>query len=217
MGTVEIFIDAEYVLQSLRTLADKPAYVNIRKEDFNWPQFIRYILGARPIMHVNYYTARLDKNENETTYNNQTAFLQQVETTLAPFKVQMRLGKMIKIRNKTQRTWNEQRHTTAANHNTFSWGQKGIDTKIILDMCRFAYENAASVDGATAILVSGDEDFAEVLALLQEKHITTELVSFNRRDSHLSDALQEKAAATKLVSYNDCIQHNFLPYASARR
>ena len=210
MGNVAIFIDAEYVLQSLRTLADKPSYEKIRKESFNWTQFIHYVSNARPITVVNYYTARLDETENKETYDNQTIFLEQVKTALARYNVQMRLGKMIKIKNKTQKTWNEQRSKNDSKQNTVSWGQKGIDTKIILDMCRFAYESVTVAEGAAAILVSGDEDFSEVLALLQEKHITTELVAFNRRDCKIAETLTEKADVTKVLSYDDCIKHKFL-------
>ena len=207
MEYVEIFIDAEYVLQSLRSLYGKPFEVKMRKEDFKWGNFVKYILKNRKITQVNYYTARLDEVENKETYDAQTIFLEQIRQSLCAYNVQMRLGKMIKIKNKTQKTWNKQREV----HTQFiSWGQKGIDTKIILDLCRYAYENDSEAS-KTAVLVSGDEDFAEVLGVLKEKNIRTEVIIFNRRDTRgFAKTLQEVADSFTVLSYDDCIKRNIL-------
>lgn len=207
MTNIEIFIDAEYLLQSLRSLTNKPYEVAIRKEAFQWHKLVELIAQGRNVSRITYYTARLDQNENKDTYDKQTVFLQQVKEDLAEYNIQLRLGKMIKIRNKTQKTWNAQRDKTKSTN--VSWGQKGIDTKIILDMCRFAYEKN-NADKNIAVLVSGDEDFAEVLSLLKEKQLATELVSFDRRDSRLSDALKATAENVTVLSYDDCITHKLL-------
>ena len=207
MECVEIFIDAEYVLQSLRSLYGKPYELKMKKEDFKWANFIKYILKNRDIRQVNYYTARLDEVENKETYDAQTVFLERIKQSLSAYNIQMRLGKMIKIKNKTKKTWNEQREQ----HTQFvSWGQKGIDTKIILDICRYAYESADNAP-RTALLVSGDEDFSEALELLREKHIRTEVIVFNRRDTKgFSKPLQEASDSFTVLSYEDCRKHNIL-------
>ncbi len=197
MTKLQIFIDAEYLLQSLRVIRGKT--YNIPKESFNWEKFIKYISAGRQVERVNYYTARLDEVENKATFDAQTVFLDNVKNNLVKYDFNLRLGKLIKIKNKTQKTWNEQRNTN--NKAAYSWGQKGIDTKIILDICKYAYEEFEENCGV--VLVSGDEDFAEVLQILRERNIDTELVSFDRRDTKLSETFQNIVGNIKVISLYD--------------
>ncbi len=207
MEKTAVFIDAEYLLQSLRALWGKPRNVLIRKEDFLWNKFVRFILDEKKASEVFYYTARLDAEENQKTFDAQTKFFEQIERELRPFGLKMRLGKMIKIRNKIGGTWNEHFQNSPSKQRN-SWGQKGIDTKIILDMCRFAYEKKDD-DKCKTILVSGDEDFAEALTLLREKGVTTKLVAFNRISNKVSDSLKESADSFTILDY-DILRRNSL-------
>lgn len=206
MNNCQIFIDAEYLLQSLKWLSGKSKEKIIRKEDFKWHNFVKHILNERQAEQLFYYTARLDERENKATFDMQTKFLKNIEKELADYNIKMRLGHMIKIKIKTQKTWREQREKRDFTP-SYTWGQKGIDTKIILDMAKAAFENSGNL---TAILVSGDEDFSDVLKVLKEKGVKTELITFSRNDSKLSNILKNTVDECKEFDYQDCLRNNFL-------
>ena len=204
MEEIDIFIDAEYLIQSLRCLNGRRRA--LKKEDFVWHNFVKFIANGRKIGRIFYYTARLDESENKATFDAQTLFLEQIKNQLSDYDFKLRLGKMIKIRNKTQRTWREQQNV---GHQQFSWGQKGIDTKIILDMCAFAYENAGNPE-KTAVLVSGDEDFSDVLSLCREKGVRAELIMFDRFGSMPSEELKASAVSHTTLSFYDLERRNLI-------
>lgn len=98
METITIFIDAEYLLQSLRELKDSEK--SIPKDNFDFAKFIDFLLNGRKINSVYYYTARLDKNENPKTFDEQTEFLNNIKNSLNAYNVNIRLGQMIKTKLK---------------------------------------------------------------------------------------------------------------------
>lgn len=185
METITIFIDAEYLLQSLRGLKDSEK--SIPKDNFDFAKFIDFLLNGRKINSVYYYTARLDKNENPKTFDEQTEFLNNIKNSLNAYNVNIRLGQMIKTKIKNQSTWNKYRKAEKKK-DTYTWIQKGVDTRIVLDMCKYAYTDNAE-NNACAILVSGDEDFEDILAFLKEKNFSVELFTFDRRRSRPSKSL----------------------------
>lgn len=206
MENCQIFIDAEYLLQSLKWLCGKSKEKIVKKEDFKWQNFVSHILNGRKSEKLFYYTARLDEKENKATFDMQTKFLKNIETQLSAYNIKMRLGHMIKIKIKTQETWREQREKRDFTP-SYTWGQKGIDTKIILDMAKAAFENEGNL---SVLLVSGDEDFSDVLKLLKEKGVRTQLITFSRNDSKLSNILKSTVDECKEFDYQDCLKNNFL-------
>jgi len=192
---VNIYIDAEYLLQSLRRLKDKPRGVIISKYDFKWDIFIKEILKERDCENIYYYTAILDKQENEKTFNDQIKFLDNIKKLFSDYNYIERFGKMIKITHKGAATWDETINKRRSNKD-YTWTQKGIDTKIIMDLCLNIYESKNNIN----IVISGDEDFAEVLEHIRKNNEIIELVSFDRFDSKLSDGL--KNAVDKVVVYD---------------
>ena len=110
----------------------------------------------------------------------------------------LRLGKMIKTKLKNKAKWNDVRHNKEKG--IITWVQKGVDSKIVLDMCSLSTRlpNVKSV-----ILVSGDSDFCEVLQYLNAQNIETKLVTFNRKDSRLQMDLVNSALKHMELNYKE--------------
>ncbi len=198
MRDVEVFIDAEYLLQSLQSINGKPSRRNITKNDFRWKNFIIHITDGYNVNNVNYYSARLSETENKKTYDEQTKFLESIKNSLDSYNFVLRLGKMIKTKLKNKAKWNDVRHNKEKG--IITWVQKGVDSKIVLDMCSLSTRlpNVKSV-----ILVSGDSDFCEVLQYLNAQNIETKLVTFNRKDSRLQMDLVNSALKHMELNYKE--------------
>lgn len=205
-----IFIDAEYLLQSLRELTD--ATKPVSKTDFDFAEFIKFLSNGNTVSRVGYYTARLDKKENIATYNEQTAFLDTLKKDLSQYNVDILLGKMIKTKLKSQATWDKTR-TTKKTASIYSWGQKGVDTKIVLDMCKYAYSVKAE-ESNRAVLVSGDEDFSDVSAFLKETGVFIELVTFDRKRSRPSKMFTDIADKHIIINYNTLAKNGIIKLQS---
>ena len=105
---------------------------------------------------------------------------------------------MIKTKLKNKAKWNDVRHNKEKG--IITWVQKGVDSKIVLDMCSLSTRlpNVKSV-----ILVSGDSDFCEVLQYLNAQNIETKLVTFNRKDSRLQMDLVNSALKHMELNYKE--------------
>lgn len=203
MEKIEIFIDAEYVLQSIRNLLDAPNRMKFTKTDFNWQNFIKYILKDRELSKVNYYTARLDVNEDLNTYRDQDTYLKNLQKMLAKYHINLRLGKMSKATQKTSAKWGND-----DGKGVVTWVQKGIDTKIVWDMCELVYNNADNV--TIALLVAGDEDFTDAIQKLNGLKIKTELVYFYRTGETCSKSLISASQKHDCLGYKELLEHGIL-------
>ena len=155
-----IFIDAEYVVQKIKDFGTKNRV--IRRRDINWTNIIKWISGSDRLIRCYYYSAEFNKDENVKTYEEQREYLKELKSSIPYFEI--KLGRLVRMRN--------------------DWMQKGLDVKIALDM----YSKAVKDHYDTAVLVSGDSDFAEVITEIKErygKHI--ELYTF---DKNIHDALR---------------------------
>lgn len=94
---------------------------------------------------------------------------------------------------------NKNRTNKSQGEQIFSWVQKGIDTKIVFDLCRFAY-TCDKTKNNTAIIISGDADFAETIKSIRELRINTELIAFNR-PSYQSHDLMKSADVSTVLDY----------------
>jgi uncharacterized LabA/DUF88 family protein len=195
---VSVFIDAEYAIQSMRSLRGKPRGYRIAIDDIHWKNIIDFVVKDRTLVSAYYYTSQLDPDENPKTFEHQQHYLAAVQQDIGLGITKMRLQKMVKIRNKTGATWDENRDSHNKAEASNSWVQKGCDTKIILDMLMGAFTNEYD----TCVLIAGDSDFTELLETIKEKlNKKCELITFDRYDSRLQGDLPKAATLHNTIDY----------------
>lgn len=136
---VAIFIDGSNFYHSVRDAFD----LHDRQIDFR--KLIETLKGERLLIGVYYYNAPLDRGYNEDVYWKQQKFFSELKT-IPGFHVI--LTNMRKIKKPD---------------GTIEFSVKGDDIYLGIDMVSFAYENTYD----TAILVSGDGDFAPAVKRVQ--------------------------------------------------
>lgn len=110
----------------------------------NFESFRDWLVGTRKLIRTYYYNISLKKEQDPIKYKAQQRFFETLRKT--PYFV-VRLGRLDKR----------------------SGREKGVDIKIAMDMLMLAYNNTYD----TAILVSGDGDYAHVLEEIKSlgKHV----------------------------------------------
>lgn len=116
------------------------------RANIDFERFIAALCKGRTLMRAYYYTAPRDQTTDATKYEEQQRFFAYLWRV--PY-LQVELGRL------------EKRGDT--------WVEKGVDVSLAVDMLELAYRNAYD----TAILVSGDGDFARVAKAVKAlgKHV----------------------------------------------
>lgn len=114
----------------------------IGRVDINFEKFGRKLCGKnRKFLRIYYYNVPAIKEYDEEKYKSQQKFF---ESLRRKNYITVKLGRL------------EKRGDTAV--------EKGVDIKISVDMIRLAYNNAYD----TAIIVTGDGDFADAVDLVKD-------------------------------------------------
>ena len=127
--------------------------------DVDFEKLATKLIGNRQLIRIYYYNAPVNADEEPEKYRNQQKFFERLQTI---DYLRLVLGRIEK----------------QGNHCV----EKGVDVQLAVDMIRLADKNTYD----TAILVSGDGDFAPAIEIVQDwgKHVE---VAFPSRSSHLSN------------------------------
>ncbi|GAB4449364.1 MAG: hypothetical protein Fur0028_04610 [Bacteroidales bacterium] len=193
---ISVFIDAEYVIQSIRVIKGKPKNSIVPINNICWDKFILDLIDGRTAKEIIYYSSELNKDENPDTYKKQKEYLLNVQKQVPNLSV--RLGKMQKVKVKISGTWVENTEYKGQS-DLHTWVQKGIDVKMSLDLILKAVKN----EYETAILVAGDSDFEEVIKEIKFFGKKVELVTFDRFDVGVVGSLSKVADEHKQITYED--------------
>lgn len=144
---------------------------NLGKDaNIDFERFGKLLTGERKLVRTYYYNAPVRKEDGEDRYKRQQKFLQKLET-LSYFTV--KLGRL------------EKRPKGVV-------VEKGVDVNIAVDMLHLAYTNVYD----TAILVSGDGDFAYAIETVKSLGKHVEVAYFWSKISHPSHL---RKAADKFI------------------
>lgn len=133
------------------------------RTDLSFGDFARKLAGDRPMFRVYYYNALQDPNRNADSAREQQEFLSMLRTT--PY-MEVRLGTLKVMQGVTV--------------------EKGVDVMLATDVVQYAFDNVYD----TAIIVSGDADYAYALQLVKNKGKHVEVAYF---ETNISKELMELA------------------------
>jgi len=134
---------------------------HFNRVDVDLSKVVTKLLRGRRLVRTYFYTAKIERPPDEY-WRNQQAEQQRLLTALAhqPF-VEVRLGRLQFMGGDTPR-------------------QKGVDVLLALDMLRFALKGNYD----TAILISGDGDFADIVRMVKDEGRRVEVVTFPGTRAH---------------------------------
>lgn len=156
---VMIFIDGSNFYYGLK------ATFGTAKIDFS--KFAELLCNGRPLIRIYYYNTPVDREENEFNYKEQQRFFGELDRV--PY-LQKRLGTLVK-----------RRVTCKMCHGAYTRKlQKGVDSLLVTDMLKMAYNDNYD----TAILVSGDADFACAVEAVKDNGQHVEVASFATLQSY---------------------------------
>ena len=148
---VMVFIDGNNLYHSLKHVMGR---TNL---DFN--EFSRRLVGDRHLIRVYYYNAPLNKEDDEEKFRQQQSFFDSLDSVPYLTKKFGRLEKRLVKQTLPDGTF----------VSIPTYVEKGVDTFIVIDMLSHAFKDHYD----TAILVSGDEDFAVLVENVKDlgKHV----------------------------------------------
>ncbi len=174
---VMVFIDGNNLYHSLKNV--------IGKTNLEFDKFARRLVGDRHLIRTYYYNAPLNREDDEEKHRLQQSFFDSLDSVPYLTKRFGRLERRIVRHNLPDGTF----------ISTPTYVEKGVDTHIVVDMLTFAFKDNYD----TAILISGDEDFALIVEKVKElgKHVEV---------ANLGGSYLLRQAADKYI----LIDHNIL-------
>ena len=156
MERVCIFVDGSNLHHGLKKQKKDPTFW------IDYHKLFRELLEKRELMQIYYYSAPLDRTHyGEDSYRGQQKFFANLKRNS---KLTLKLGRL------------EKRITSGVT----TFVEKGVDVNIAVDMISLAYDNRYD----TAILVSGDGDFASAIAAVQKHNKIVEVASTPARKAY---------------------------------
>lgn len=175
---VIIFIDGSNFYHSVRDT------FNLHDNQIDFRRLIDILKTGRLLIGVYYYNAPLDRGYNEEVYWKQQKFFSELRI-IPGFHVI--LTNMRKVKRPD---------------GTFEFSVKGDDIYLGIDMVSFAYENTYD----TAILVSGDGDFAPAVKRIQKLGKKVENAYFAISRSSLLKQVCNKSILLDNIVEKECIR-----------
>ncbi len=148
---VMVFIDGNNLYHSLKHV--------MGRTNLDFHEFSKRLVQGRQLIRVYYYNAPLNREDDEEKYRQQQSFFDSLDTVPYLTKKFGRLEKRLVKQNLPDGTF----------VSVPTYVEKGVDTFIVIDMLSHAYKDNYD----TAILVSGDEDFAVLVDNIKDigKHV----------------------------------------------
>jgi uncharacterized LabA/DUF88 family protein len=148
---VMVFIDGNNLYHSLKHV--------MGRTNLDFHEFTNRLVQDRQLIRVYYYNAPLNREDDEEKYRQQQSFFDSLDTVPYLTKKFGRLEKRL-----VKQTLPDGTFVSAP-----TYVEKGVDTFIVIDMLSHAYKDNYD----TAILVSGDEDFAVLVETVKDigKHV----------------------------------------------
>jgi uncharacterized LabA/DUF88 family protein len=148
---VMVFIDGNNLYHSLKHV--------VGRTNLDFHEFSKRLVQDRQLIRVYYYNAPLNREDDEEKYRQQQSFFDSLDTVPYLTKKFGRLEKRLVKQTLPDGTF----------VSVPTYVEKGVDTFIVIDMLSHAYKDNYD----TAILVSGDEDFAVLVDNIKDlgKHV----------------------------------------------
>lgn len=148
---VMVFIDGNNLYHSLKHV--------MGRTNLDFHEFSKRLVGDRQLIRVYYYNAPLNREDDEDKFRQQQSFFDSLDTVPYLTKKFGRLEKRLVKQTLPDGTF----------VSLPTYVEKGVDTYIVIDMLSHGFKDHYD----TAILVSGDEDFAVLVEQVKDlgKHV----------------------------------------------
>jgi uncharacterized LabA/DUF88 family protein len=145
-----------------------------RRTNLNFERFCQKLVDKRQLIRIYYYNAPVDQAKEPQRYEEQLKFFDRMRRI--PY-MEVKLGRLV------YRNWPQEPAY-----------EKGIDVRLAVDMITHAHRGNYDV----AILVSGDNDFADALQAVKDEGKRVEVALFGREWS----SQQLRDAADRAIDIN---------------
>jgi len=199
INRISIFIDGEYVINSMRFLKGKSNNELIKKDDIVWKNIIKYIVNEDRLENVYYYTGKMSKEVNADTAVMQEFFLENLKEQLPNITI-----KLTKLEGKY------------TNDKDIKGNFKQDNDAIVFMVSEDMQEGARNNLYDEAVLISNRKRFKEAVQETNNLNKKVKLVSFDRyHDKYKKieivneDFVKIFEGNHIILDYNECKNNHF--------
>jgi len=150
---VAIFIDGNNFYHGLKNI--------IGNANIDYRKFAELLVEDKQLTRIYYYNSPIDQTANPEGYREQQGFFAYLQCVP---RLCLTLGRLEKRKIKLPNEIYQRVKDLIPDQTITTYVEKGVDTKLAVDMVTLAYKNMYDV----AILVSGDGDFVPVVKGVQD-------------------------------------------------